>query len=401
MAGSPRAPWQLDPDVRFLNHGSFGACPVPVLDAQARWRDRLEAEPVAFFAALESRLDEARAAVGGFLGADPEGLAFVPNATTAIATVLASIRFRPDDELLTTDHEYNAILNSLRAAAGPDGATVRIVHLPFPVADPAIVSERILAAVTPRTRLALVSHVTSPTGVVLPIETIVPELQARGVDVIVDGAHAPGQVALDLDRLGAAYYAGNGHKWVCAPKGCGFLWVRADRRDRIRPLVTSHGANDPRTDRSRFRLMFDWVGTADPTAALSMPDAIRTMAGLEPDGWDGVRAANRSLALRIRDLLAGGLGSPPAQPASMVGSMVAAPLTRLAGADDAAATALHDALLREDRIEVPIGLWPVRAARVPGGPSPIPIVRVSAQRYVGLEDVEALIAALGRRGLAG
>jgi isopenicillin-N epimerase len=389
--------WRLDATVAFLNHGSFGSCPGPVLAVQARWRERLEAEPIRFLDRdLEGRLDAARAELAAFVGADPAGLAFVQNATTGVASVIGSLRFRPGDELLATDHEYNATLNGLARAAERDGARVVLARVPFPIASPDQAVDAVLASVTPATRLVLVSHVTSPTGLVLPIETIIAELGGRGIEVLVDGAHAPGQVPVAIDALAPAYYAGDAHKWLCSPKGSGFLWVRSDRRSAIRPLVTSHGANDPRTDRSRFLLEFDWTGTGDPSGWLSIPEAIRAVGGLDPAGWSGLMAANRSLALAARSTLADALGIAPAQPESMVGSMVALPLDWLDPTSDESGWALQRALYDDERIEVPILRWPVRAARAPDRPVRW-LVRVSAQRYVEPAWIDRLADALVRR----
>jgi isopenicillin-N epimerase len=224
---------------------------------------------------------------------------------------------------------------------------------------------------------------------------LVRELEARGIDTLVDGAHAPGMVPLGLDTLGAAYYAGNAHKWLCAPKGAGFLWVRADRRDRVHPTIVSHGANATRTDRPRYQLEFDWVGTADPTPALTIPAAIDWVARLDPGRWPAVMAANHALALGARDRLVEALGSPLPAPDGVIGSMVAVPLRGLS--TDAAAEALHLGLV-DDGIEVPIVAWPVPGARpTPTDPPRAVVVRVSAQRYVESDDIERLVTALGRR----
>jgi isopenicillin-N epimerase len=385
--------WTLDPDVVFLNHGSFGACPREVLEVQRAWRDRMEAEPVTFLGReLEGHLDRARAEVASFIGADPEDLAFVANATAGVNTVLRSLRFAPGDELLALDHEYNAALNALRFAAERDGARVVVAPVPFPIDDPEAVVAAVLAAVTPRTRLALISHVTSPTALVLPIERLVAELAARGVDALVDGAHAPGMVPLRVGELGAAYYTGNGHKWLCGPKGTAFLHVRRDRQAAIRPLAISHGANDPRTTRSRFRLEADWTGTADPTAHLSLPAAIGFIGRLRPGGWAEQMAANRALALAGRELLCAALGIGPPSPDTMVGSMASFPLPGRRSPDGE--EPLGERLLTRHRIEVPVMDFPVPAAREPGREPSARLLRISAQAYNRIGQYEVLAGAL-------
>jgi isopenicillin-N epimerase len=381
--------WALDPQVVFLNHGSFGACPLPVLEAQRRLRDRMEAEPVRFFTRdLEGLLDAARAALAAFIGVDPPDLAFVPNATAGVNAVLRSIRLEPGDELLVTDHAYNACRNALDFAAAERRARVVVAPVPFPLGSADEVVEAVLGRVSARTRLALLDHVTSPTGLVLPIERLVRALAADGVDTLVDGAHAPGMLPLDVSGVGAAYYAGNCHKWLCAPKGAGFLHVRRDRQAGVRPITISHGANSRRADRSRFLLEFDWTGTLDPTAYLCVPEAIRLMGSLLPGGWPALMARNRALALEARSILGRALGVPPPCPDAMIGALAALPLPD--GGTELVEPLhlpdpLQDALLDRFGIEVPLAAWPAPPKR---------LVRVSAQLYNSAPQYERLAAAL-------
>ena len=270
------AAWPLDPSVTFLNHGSFGACPRAVLAVQQSLRDHLEARPVEFLAReLEQRYDVTREVLGEFLGARPQDLVFVPNATYAVNSVLRSFPFDAGDEVLVTDQEYNACRNVLDYVAERAGCQVVVAPLPWPVASPEEILEALLARVTPRTRLLLIDHITSPTAIVLPMERIIPAMQERGVRVLVDGAHAPGHIELDLAALDADYYTGNCHKWINAPKGAAFLCVPERWQPEVRPACISHGANSPREDRSRYLVEFDWTGTMDPTAILAVPAAIQ------------------------------------------------------------------------------------------------------------------------------
>jgi isopenicillin-N epimerase len=397
----PDSPWRLDPRITFLNHGSFGACPEPVTAARAAILEDLEANPmIALERAFEPRLDAVRAEVAAFLGAPAEGLVVVPNATAGVSTVVRSLRFRPGDELLTTDHEYNATSNAIVAAADEARARVVRVAIRLPIRDPREVTEAILAGVTPRTRLALVSHVTSPTGLVFPIEDIVRELDRLGVDTLVDAAHAPGMLPVDVTALGAAYWTANGHKWLCGPKVSGVLVVREDRRDLIRPLITSHGANDPRADRPRLWRLFDWQGTQDPSPFLALPFAIRLLGSLHPDGLPGLMSENREAAVRTRRRLLDALGGDPIAPESMLGSMAAVVLPPGILASDDDARTLRDALAVEDKIEVPISPFPVPAARPSSTSRPSAfLLRVSRQRYVEDSDVERLVEALATRGI--
>ena len=344
----------------------------------------MEREPVHFFVReYYPRLEAARHALAEFLEADPEALAFVHNATTGVNSVLRSLRFSPGDELLVTNHEYNACRNALDFVAEREGATVVVVEIPFPLASEQQVIDAVLGAVTSRTRLLLVDHVTSATGLVLPIETIVRALEARGVDTLVDGAHAPGMVPLSLTRLNPAYYTGNCHKWLCAPKGAAFLYVRRDLQEQIRPAVISHGANMPTDVRSRFRHEFDWVGTFDVSAWLAVPAAIKTVCGLLPGGAAELMRSNREKVLAGRRLLMEALEIPQPAPESMIGSLATVPLPDGPPAPPSPlyVDPLQTRLFEKHRIEVPIFPWPAPPKR---------FLRISAQLYNSLSDYETL-----------
>jgi isopenicillin-N epimerase len=374
--------WLLDTEVVFLNHGSFGACPRPVLEYQAKLRAEMEREPVRFFRTLEERADHARRILGEFVGADADDLAFVPNATTGVNTVLQSLQLEPGDEILITDHEYNACRNAAALTVERSGATLVTARVPFPIDTPDQVLDSVLGAVTPRTRLLLIDHVTSSTGLVFPIGRLVAEMTDRGIDTLVDGAHAAGMVPLAIEDLGAAYYTANAHKWLCAPKGAAFLYVRRDRQGGIVPSTVSHGANSTRADRSRFRLLFDWTGTHDPTAYLSIPIALETMSSLLPGGWTSLMRHNRNLARRARDALADALDIARPAPDEMIGSMAAVRVPPATGNPvPDGLPALQQQLWRDHRIEVPVHIWPEW---------PHQLLRVSAQIYNRIEQYEAL-----------
>ncbi len=378
--------WLLDPQVVFLNHGAFGACPRRVLEFQNEVRARMERQPLQFLVReLEPELDTARSALAQFVGAEPENLVFVSNATAGVNTVLRSLVFKPGDELIVTNQGYNACRNALDFVSARSGARVVIANLPFPLRGAEELIAPILACVTPHTRLALLDHVSSPTGVVMPIKRLVSALSARGVDALVDGAHAPGMLPLNLESLGAAYYTGNCHKWLCAPKGAAFLYVRPGRQKLIHPLIISHGANSSRTDRSRFQIEFGWTGTCDMSACLSVPEAMRFMGSLLPGGWPEIMARNRALALAARKVLCMALQIEEPCPPEFIGSLAAVPISD-ASPDALPTLPVNEYPLQADwrirhGIEVPIMPWPA---------APKCLLRVSAQMYNSLPQYEFL-----------
>lgn len=372
--------WSLDPSITFLNHGSFGACPIAVLEKQQQYRQQMERQPLQFLGTdMEPLLDEARRAIATFVGADSDDLVFVPNATTGVNAVLRSLKFQPGEELLTTNHEYNACRNALNYIAERENLQIVVAEIPFPLRSSSQILEPILSKISSRTRLALLDHVTSQTGLVFPLADLIQEFKQRGIETLIDGAHAPGMVPMNLRQLGATYYTGNCHKWLCSPKGAAFLYVQRDRQSEIHPLTISHGANANRSDRSRFHLEFDWMGTDDPTAYLCVPEAIQFVGSLLPGGWAEVMTTNRAMAIAARETLCTALNTAQPCPSEMLGSLAVVPLP------DGDWQTLHDALLRNYRIEVPI---------IPWGRSRGRQIRISAQIYNYPAQYEYLATAL-------
>ncbi|HYQ47393.1 MAG TPA: aminotransferase class V-fold PLP-dependent enzyme [Polyangiaceae bacterium] len=376
--------FSLDPDVIYLNHGAFGACPLVVQAKQAQIRERLEHNPVHFFLReLERQLDETRAVLGPFVGARPDDLAFVPNATAGVNTVLSALELPVGSEIVIADHTYPACRNAVQYWAARRSHQVRVAKIPFPLASADEISQAILTEVNARTRLVLLDHVTSPSGLIIPVESLVRTLHERGIDTLIDGAHGPGMLPLELERLGAAYYTGNLHKWCCAPKGAAFLWVRRDCQALIHPLVISHGWAIPRTDRSRFLLEFDWPGSFDPSAILSVPTALSFLEGLFEGGFPALYAHNHALALNGRNALCAALGTPPPCPDELLGSLAVSlfpEVTPKVPTPDA----LYNALVARG-IEVPI-------VPLPGYPSGF--VRIAAQVYNSESEFSVLGDAL-------
>ena len=340
--------WLLDPDIAFLNHGCFGATPRAVLEAQTVWRHRLERRPVEL---LDRRRDtllaDAKRAVGGFIGADAADFGFVTNATGGVNAVLRSLRFGPGDELVMTDHVYNACRQTIRLLERETGTRTIEARVPLPVSGPDEIVASIADALSDRTRLVLIDHIASSTAVIFPVRRIIELCGDRGIDVLVDGAHAPGMVELDVAGLGAAYYTGNLHKWVCAPKGAAFLWVRPDRQAGIHPNTISHFLDEGLSNE------FNWQGTRDITAWLCVPDSIEFMRQF---GWNNVRRHNHAMAVWAQSMLSRRWGVPAATPpdGSMLGSMAALPLPPGVRDRFSEPGTFQARLYDQHRIEVPI-----------------------------------------------
>lgn len=380
--------WNLAPGIVFLNHGSFGACPKAVLAYQEKLRREMEAEPVQFlWRRYEERLEPARRALAKFVGASSRDIVFTTNATSGINAVLRSLRFRSGDELLTTSLDYNACRNVLNEVARQSGARVVEARIPFPLRSADEITEAVLRAVTKRTRLLLLDHVTSNTGIVLPVEKIIREMKARGIETLVDGAHAPGMLPLNLRKLRPGYYAANLHKWICAPKGAAFLYVREDLQDSIQPPVISHGNNRSRPGFTPFQDRFDWPGTHDPSAWLSVPEAIRWMNNLLPGGWNELRQRNNEQVWQARRFLCDQFEVDPPAPETMLGSLATIPLPSRFQNRKATGKIDREQLELYDRfgIEVPFSRFGKPERRW---------LRISAQIYNSFSDYEYLAAAV-------
>lgn len=366
----------LRDDITFLNHGSFGACPRPVFEQYQGWQRELEANPVAMFGRrLKPLLAEARAALGAYVGVDGEDLVFVPNATFGLNIVARSLPLEPGDEVLSTDHEYGAIDRVWRFNCAKRGARYRNQPIGLPVDDPQAVVEQLWAGVSERTRVIALSHVSSLTALCFPVAEICRRAHAAGILTVIDGAHAPGQVELALGELGADFYVGNCHKWMCAPKGAGFLYARPEHQHLLEPLVVGWGWQSANPGLSPFVDQFDWYGTQDPAAYLSVPAAI---AFMREHDWPRVQTACHTLLSSARAELGelAGCGQIAPDSPQWWRQMASIPLDP---AFAAVAHRLHD----EYRIEVPIVSW-----------NEYLFVRVSIQAYNRREHVEALIAAL-------
>ncbi|MGE5263890.1 MAG: aminotransferase class V-fold PLP-dependent enzyme [Acidobacteriota bacterium] len=374
----PRDLFLLDPEVAFLNHGSFGATPRPIFEKYQWWQRELERQPVEFLGRrFDDLLRDARTALGAYVHTAADNLVYVTNATTGLNIVARSLHLSPGDEILTTDHEYGALDRTWRFLCRKTGAAYKQQRIPVPVSSPQDIGDRLWSGVTSRTRAIFFSHITSPTALTFPVQEICRRARQAGIISIVDGAHAVGQVPLDLEEIGADFYSSNLHKWMCCPKGSAFLYARPEKQDLVEPLIVSWGYESEKPGASRFVDEQEWTGTRDIAAWLTTPKAIEFY---EKYNWEQVRAQCHTLARYVRERITALTGLPPLSPDSTdwYRQMVTLPLPPCDAAQ------LKSRLYDEFRVEVPIVIWHDQ-----------PYIRVSIQAYNTLEEVENLVLALG------
>jgi isopenicillin-N epimerase len=377
--GAIKELFMLDPDIVFLNHGSFGACPIPVFNVYQEWQRKLENQPVAFITTqLSERLAEARTILGQFINARPEDIVFVPNATFGVNVIAHSLSLKTGDEVLATNHEYGACRNTWEFVTRKMGAVYKQSSIPLPLESPQEIIEKFWSGVTPRTKLVFMSHITSPTAVQFPVKEICARSRQANILSIIDGAHTPGHIPIDMESIGADFYIGNCHKWLMAPKGSAFLYTRPERQYLVQPLIVSWGWGEDKsaTTGSEFLDYLQWWGTRDPSAYLTVPAAIQFQT---ENNWVLVKKQSHSLVnqalSRICELV---------KKATLYGEnnvfhqMAIAPLPFITDLKEFKARLYH-----EYRIEIPCIEW-----------NNMQFIRVSIQGYNSQSDVDKLINAL-------
>lgn len=369
----------LDPDIVFLNHGSFGATPKPVMEAYQNWQSRLERQPVLFLGReLDGLLLESRIVLGEYLHADANDLVYIPNATHGVNIIAHSLQLKPDDEILTTDHEYGACDYTWEFISSKTGAKYIHQHIPLPVHSDEEIVGQFWSGVTPRTKVIYLSHITSPTALRLPVERICQRAKDAGLVTVIDAAHSPGHIPVDLQMLDADIVFGNCHKWMLNAKGSAFLYVKRDVQHLIDPLIVSWGYNptSETTTGSRFIDILQWTGTKDPSAALTVPAAIQFM---QDNNWNEVQNECHHLLRQGIEQICELTKLPPLYPldSDFYGQMGIAPLPL------SNLTVLKTLLYDKFKIEVPLIQWQDKQ-----------FVRISVQGYNTQQDIDALIIAL-------
>lgn len=388
-----RALWAIDPSLRFLNHGSYGAVPREVTAYRASLLERMERDAVRFYKVdLEKLMDEWRIVLSGFVGCEPFDMAPMPNATVAIATVLHNTQWNVGDEVVLTDHEYMSGVNELRRLETSHGVKLVFAPVEFPMRDAAQVRDAVLARLTKKTKMVMVSQITSATSLIFPVEEIVAECNRRGIETLVDGTHAVGQIGVNVRGMNPTYFVGSGHKWLSSPKGTGFLYVAPRKQEGFRPLALSSRGHKIRPERALFLRDFDYVGTDDYTKVLAMTASIRFFENVVQGGWQATMEANHRLVMQGRHLLVKRLakfGLASTAPDSANGTMTTLMLPEPAGELSKRATqyddALQDRLVEMHKCVIPIWRLSCDNRRV---------FRISGQLYNTIEEYAALADAL-------
>ena len=349
--------WALDPQAIYLNHGSFGACTKFILSMQQEYQEMLESQPMSFLVRqLEGMMSTAKEKIAEFVHADPADMVFVQNATAGVNTVFKSLHFEPGDEILISNHTYYACRKLLEYIAESTGAVIVEASYDIPIDSPRRITEALLSAVSKKTKICLIDHITSATALIQPVEDIVRELDRLGIDTLVDGAHAPGSIPLDINKIGAAYYTGNCHKWLCSPKSAAILHVRKDRQKTMLPLIISHAGHKAEP----FAERFFWQGTLDPSPVLCAADAIDYMASLMPGGWDEIMKRNHDICIQARDVFCTELGLNPSCPAEMNAGMTTLELPtvgEMVPPDYKNVDTLQERIFKEHNLELPLWYW--------------------------------------------
>ncbi len=369
--------WMLDPDIAYLNHGSFGARPIEVFEAQIALKRDFERSPIQFLDREgKERISAARVTISRFLGCSGEQLGFVENATTAIACVLQSLVLSPSAEIVTTSHVYNGVRQLLRSHSERNGCTYREIDIHTPLKTNAEIVEKIAAGFTDKTKLLVIDHVASVTGIVFPVKEIIALCRDQGIAVLIDGAHAPGMIELNIDALSPDWYVGNLHKWVCGPPGAGFLWVKKKYLDSTHPLTVSHFYQQG------FTSEFDWQGTRDITSILGAAIAVDWGTKI---GWDKIRKKNHKMAIWMQQCLVEAWGVVPMSPlaGSLIGSMATVQLPSHFPIDELNLKEIRSNIYHRYKVEAPLLVWQGTA-----------VVRVSSQLYSKTDDITKLLAAL-------
>jgi isopenicillin-N epimerase len=372
----------LPREISFLNHGSYGARPRPVFEEYQRWQRELEAQPVEFLGRRhDALLTAAREPLAQYIGTQRDNLIWVPNTTQGINIIARSLDLKPGDEILGTNHEYGAVDRTWRYICGLRGATYRIQPIPTPMTTPEVMIEALWAGVTERTRVIVVSHITSPTALIFPVAAIARRAREAGILTVIDGAHAPGQLDLNVEEIGADFYTGNCHKWLCAPPGAGFLYARPEVQALLQPLIVSWGWESRNPSGNDFQDYFGWVGTHDPAAYLSVPAAI---AFQREHDWTSVRAASSALAAEARQRIAALTNLEQIAPESpeWLGQMRAMPLPI---DSPERMDEIKRRLWAEYQVEIPLSFWNGHY-----------LTRISVTAYNSPRDVDRLLGGLER-----